>query len=148
MFIQESRVASLLVPAILNGQTGNQDPITCRYLWVRLRTASSIFDWFINLFMNYISSSPKYTRAWSAEQLHGSRSPSWLIVVGGVFGVWLITPMMDTWTSADLLHAERLITVNDWGWSWWMLWLCWLLPAALCNYSLEGTAPSVGASVL
>lgn len=31
-FIHEFCVALLLVPAILNGQTGNQDPITWRYL--------------------------------------------------------------------------------------------------------------------
>lgn len=57
-----------------------------------LRTAASIFKCFINLFVNYISSPPKYTRARSAgpsleEQSCRSPSPSWLIVVAGVWNM-------------------------------------------------------------
>lgn len=57
-----------------------------------LRTAASIFKCFINIFVNYISSPPKYTRARSAgpsleEQSCRSPSPSWLIVVAGVWNM-------------------------------------------------------------
>lgn len=109
-FIHEFRVSLLLVPAILNGQTGNQDPITWRYLWVSLRTASSIFNWFINLFVNDISWSSKYTQARSAvpslvEQSHRSRHHrGWL---------WLRA----VWNMADntnLGHVENCCVLKGW----------------------------------
>lgn len=109
-FLHEFRVASLLVPAILNGQTGNQDSITWRYLWVSLRTASSIFHWFINLFVNDISWSSKVTQARSAvpsleEQSHRSRHHhGWL---------WLRA----VWNMADNTnhgHVEICCMLKGW----------------------------------